>query len=167
MPKARIIGIGSPFGDDVLGFHAIELIERSGLLRCYPPGWIELRRLDRPGPELIEHLQDLDLAVLIDAMHSGATPGSVRVLRPAELDALIKPVSSHGFDLGATLRLAHALGALPRRLHILGIEMAAVPDADPDRGARGSAPRIDPSLLQAVDDALSGLTQGGVGRFEA
>lgn len=167
MPKARIIGIGSPFGDDSLGLRAIDLIERSGMLLDYPPGRVELMRLDRPGPALVHRLRDLELAVLIDAMRSGAPAGTVRELAPAELEVLVKPVSSHGFDLGATLHLARALGALPRHLRVLGIEMARPPESDPRQAAGLPDQALRRPLLRAVRRALGLLQAEPPARLEA
>lgn len=166
MPKARIIGIGSPFGDDSLGLRAVDLIEDSGILHEYPPGWVELVRLDRPGPALIDRLRGLELAVLIDAMHSGAPAGTVRELAATELEMLVKPVSSHGFDLGATLHLARTLDALPRHLRILGIEMAHKPTPDPGRPAELPQTPLHRPLLKSIRRALDLLSADPPARLE-
>lgn len=116
----RVIGIGSPFGDDAAGWRVIEH------LRGRVPDGVELHTLDRPGAALLNWLDGADEVVLIDAMRSGGHPGAVRNVTLDELDALPESPSTHGFGLAHALRLAGAMGALPARLTIHAIELGAL-----------------------------------------
>lgn len=69
-----------------------------------------------------------DLAVVIDAVHSDADPGTVQVI---ELDHTTdgRPeggapgtTSTHGIGLAAVLRLARAVDSAPQRVVVVGIE---------------------------------------------
>lgn len=129
----RVIGIGSPVTRDDLGWAAIDLLRMAGL-----DASLELLALDRPGPALLEHMGRGERVILIDAMQSGQPPGSVRELALDDLIAGAGMPSTHALGLAETLRLAEALGALPERLHILGIEMGT---PGTDGGWRASALR--------------------------
>lgn len=116
----RVIGIGSPFGDDAVGFVAIEkLREETDLL---PPN-TELFALDRPGSTLIPILEKSRAIVLIDAMQSGQSPGTVQRLQLIDLLAEANHPSTHSLGVAETLAIAKALDVLPKKLLIYGIEV--------------------------------------------
>ncbi|MCA1789875.1 MAG: hydrogenase maturation protease [Thioalkalivibrio sp.] len=144
----RIIGVGSPVVGDDLGWAAIQALEEAGLDHM-----AELLPLDRPGPALLDYLQGRSRVILIDAMQAGLAPGSVRALSPAELIASAHPPSSHDLGLAETLALARALGCIPARLHVIGVETSPVLDG----GMRSDALREVVRLVQSV---LSGHGSG-------
>ena len=113
----RIIGIGSPVAGDDLGWLAIDWLRDAGFDR-----YAELLTLDRPGPALLDHLQPAGSVILIDAMEANLAPGTVRELPLEDLIVTARPPSSHEFGLAETLALARALGTLPQRLHVIGIQ---------------------------------------------
>ncbi len=115
----RVIGIGSPFGADAVGWQAIErLREETDPL---PPG-SELLVLDRPGSTLIPLLENSHTVVLIDAMQSGQPVGTVQRLQIADLLAQADHPSSHSLGVAEVLAMAEALNVLPQKLLIYGIE---------------------------------------------
>ena len=79
---------------------------------------------DRPGLNLLDELEGIDAAVLVDAMRSGAPPGSVRVLSPAQL-ARGPALSSHALGVADALALASALGRRRPALRIVAVELEA------------------------------------------
>lgn len=113
----RIIGLGSPFGDDQVGWRVVES------LRGRLPDTIDLVALDRPGATLINWMQRVEHLVLIDAVCSGAEPGSLFRLRPAELPEERSHYSSHDLALRDTLRLAESLDCRPGLVDIYAIEL--------------------------------------------
>jgi hydrogenase maturation protease len=121
MPDVLVVGVGHPDrGDDAAGWLVAErLRERLG----DHPG-VEVVRLSADPAGLLT-LPAWDAAahvVLVDAIVTGAPPGSVEVLGADQ--PLPSPRASGTHDLGlvATLQLARALGRLPRDLTIVGIE---------------------------------------------
>lgn len=111
-----IIGIGSPFGDDRVGWEVIEQLQRMTL-----PSGVQLLSLDRPGVELIERMQGHARVILIDAVHSeDHPPGTCLELTSGPLRRHDN-ASTHGFGLAETLRLGQSLNALPPRLQLYGI----------------------------------------------
>lgn len=129
----RVIGIGSPFGGDAVGFAAIERLgEETDLL----PPETELLTLDRPGSALIPLLEKSRAVILIDAMQSGRSPGTVQRLQLDDLLAEANPPSSHSLGVAEALAMARALGVLPEKLLIYGIE------ADGENATTGWYPQL-------------------------
>lgn len=121
----RIIGIGSPFAGDRFGIEAIEILLESSELAAFPGNDVEWCTLDRPGVNLIERLKGAETVLLIDAMESGAEPGTVRRLSLGDLLQQTAVPSTHQLGVAESLALAQALGELPPRLLIYGIESCA------------------------------------------
>ena len=120
--RAKVIGIGSPFGADRIGWRLVEAL-RTG---DFPH--VVFEQLDRPGAALLDHLDGVAHGVLIDAMQGGGAVGEVRALCLDEVIAQNRLLSSHGFGVGQCLALGQALGRLPPRLTIFGVEVGGAPD---------------------------------------
>lgn len=121
MSSVRIIGVGSPLGNDSVGWEAIDRLEQLRLQLQYPNHYITLEKLDRPGPALLEHMQGADFAIIIDALISDDKTGEVVVLNSDEIAQQQEILSGHGFGVAETLALGDVLGDLPDRLLLLGI----------------------------------------------
>ena len=136
-----VIGIGSPFGADRAGWEVVDLLAREGAAGLSP------LRCASPAGELLGMLRGTDRAVLVDAVVSGAPPGTVGrwegrgVLEPRSA------LSSHGLDVAAVLALGDALGELPATLVLYGIEV------DPRTCAAGAPAVADLAMAnRAVAD---------------
>lgn len=116
----RVIGIGSPVIGDGVGWDAIAVLRADGL-----DGKVELIALDRPGPGLIALLEPGHGVILIDAMHSGLPAGSVREIATDELLSGTRMPSTHDLGVAESLLLAEALGQMPARLHLIGVESSS------------------------------------------
>lgn len=131
MSRVRILGIGSPAGDDQAGWLAVD-----ALLACGMPakGEIVIEKLDRPGAGLIAQLDDAAWVILIDAMQSDSQSGRIRRFDRKDWPTYKHGLSSHGFGVLGALALAGELGSLPPRLDLYGIEIGP---ANPGEQARG------------------------------
>jgi hydrogenase maturation protease len=136
-----VVGIGSPHGDDQLGWVAIDRLS-AGL----PEGVIA--RKARDGIELLEHLDGHDRAILIDAAAPAGRPGTVRsFVWPAVELAEYAPFCTHGLGLVDALRLAETLGRLPPRVTIHTVEAAdTLPNAP-----------LGECAAQAVDEVVAAV----------
>ena len=141
--RVHVIGTGSPFGDDRLGWAAAEVLRDSLAL---DGDWIEVSKLDRPGALLPLHWQGADAVILLDAVCSGATPGTRHRLAACDLPDAHVLCSSHGFGIASAIRLAQALGDLPSRLLLCGVE------ADPAWTGAGLSPAVTAALPSFVTD---------------
>ena len=118
MRRLAVVGVGSPFGEDTLGWQAVDAL--TGTLDW--PGWqVRYDKADRPGTRLLELFGDADAAVLLDALLAGDTPGRVRLVQPEELALLGDRTSSHALGVAEVLALGDRLGMLPERLWIIGL----------------------------------------------
>ena len=123
--RVHIIGVGSPFGDDRLGWVAAESLQRSPVLSVLEPGRIVISILDRPGAMLLALWDEADHVIVMDAVRSGAVPGTRHRLTASDVTDTRIPATSHGFGIVAALQLAQVLENLPDRLLLRGIEMDA------------------------------------------
>ena len=117
-----ILGVGSPFGADRLGWQAVAALEQQ-LATQFPHLTIRYEQSDRPGRRLLNLLGQADAAIIIDAMQAGLPAGSVRRFSFDELSAEAGLMSTHGFGVADALALGRALGGLPGEIVIVGIEM--------------------------------------------
>lgn len=144
--RALVIGIGSPHGDDAIGLCVAERLAREGL----PPGVTVVAR-DRPGLALLDDLEPVPAAVLVDAVRAGNKAGEVGRVPPAALTRSHLG-SSHGLQVAETLALAEALGRRLPPIRIVGIEIATV------RG-EGLSPPVAAALEAACREARAALAE--------
>jgi hydrogenase maturation protease len=119
-----VVGCGNPLaGDDGVGPYVIERLSSRSLPAC------ELVSVLHPDLTLLERFRDRDLVVIVDAVSTGAAPGTVLEV-PLPDDAVVPRsfagVSGHGFGLGELFGLARALGRELPPVVLLGVEIAQV-----------------------------------------
>lgn len=119
--RARIIGIGSPVAGDDVGWRFAEALKTADLGRGFSEGSVDVVTCDHPGHLLLGVLDGLRLVIIVDAMRTGTKPGSLRKLEMRDLDDTITR-TSHSFGVAHILALGHALGVLPPRVILYGIE---------------------------------------------
>ena len=111
----KVIGCGNPDrGDDQAGVLVAERLRALGV-------HAEIHTGDPLA--LLERWRSDDHVILVDAMMTGAPVGTVQVWDhrlPLLSEGLA--LSSHGFDVGKAIELAHTLEKLPATLRIYGIE---------------------------------------------
>ena len=121
MNKIAVIGIGSPFGNDTLGWQVIEPLQEKWRSQNLPTDQIQFIAYDRPGMQLLALLENIKLAILIDAIDDPHCVGELRWLNAAQLVASGRCYSSHDAGVYEALSLGNALGDLPEELHLAGI----------------------------------------------
>jgi hydrogenase maturation protease len=111
----RVIGCGNPErGDDGAGILVAERLRQLG---------VEAQVQSGEALSLIEAWNGADDVIVIDAVMTGAPAGTVHVWDdPQTPRPGASPASSHGLGVGEAIELARAIGRLPRRLRIYGIE---------------------------------------------
>lgn len=114
-----VIGVGNPMrGDDAVGLRVVaDLVGKV-------PSWVGLMTSDGDPATLIDAWRDAACAVVVDAMVSGCAPGTVDVFDATQtpLPACLALESTHGAGTAAAIELGRALGRLPRRLMVVGVE---------------------------------------------
>lgn len=123
MSPIRIIGIGSPFGEDQIGWQAVDGLAKTDIQAQFASGLISILSSDRPGAKLLEHMHGAKMAILIDAMQAGLRPGSIKRVDEHEIETDEVLLSSHGYGIGSAIKLGRALDSLPDKIVIYGIEI--------------------------------------------
>ena len=124
-----VIGVGNPDrGDDGVGHRVVSLLQAAG-----PPGITLLTTMGADPATLIDAWRSRDVAVVVDAMVSGAPPGTVRRfdLAAGPLPESVRLVSTHALGATAAIEMARALDRLPARMEVYGIEAHSFGFGDP------------------------------------
>ena len=106
-----IIGIGQSLrGDDAAGVLAVETWQQANpQISQHPAVKVEISPL--PGLHLLELLEGNEQAIIVDAVQSGATPGTIHDVRVNDLVSFAFGASSvHGWGVAESLALADRLG---------------------------------------------------------
>jgi len=116
-----VIGVGNDRrGDDAAG---LEVVRR---LRAHASDGVRIVECADDPLGIIDAWEGADDAIVIDAVRSGAPPGTLHVLEGAQLKGqslkLRGSMSTHAFGVVDAIELARALGRLPERVRIYGIE---------------------------------------------
>ncbi len=125
-PPIRVLGIGSPFGLDSIGWRLVEALSASAVLHPYLNQELLLETLDRPGVNLRAYFENASYVLLLDAVLDDEVPvGLARRYLINEIGRADLLQSSHGFGVQQVISLASALGQLPEKLELLGVSIAA------------------------------------------
>ncbi len=148
-PRILIAGIGNIFlGDDAFGVEVAQRLMR----RPQHPG-AQVTDFGIRGLDLTYALLDgCEVAILIDAMPRGGTPGTLYLIEPdvaaGEASAGVA-FEGHSMDPVKVLRTVAAMGGRLGRVLVLGCE--PTPSTDDDDMSMG----LSPPVSAAVDEAVS------------
>jgi hydrogenase maturation protease len=150
-----VIGIGSEYrGDDAVGLLAARRTKELGLQD------VTVLEQDGDGAQLMEAWSGARVVMIIDAAGSGAPAGTVhRFEANADpLPAHFSHHSTHAFGLAEAIELARALGQLPERVIIYGIE------ARNFAAGTGISPEVRAALDRVVDDLVRFVNSSSASR---
>lgn len=153
--RCVVVGLGNPDrGDDAVGSVVAGLVAGSHL-----PDVMVVAHEDPTG--LIDLWTGAEVAVVVDAVRSGASPGTLVVVEAGQGAGVLADRAwertgrggSHAFGLAAAVELARALHRLPPRLVLVGVEAASFEHGEPI-----SAPVADAldGVVEAVLDVVAG-----------
>jgi hydrogenase maturation protease len=144
-----VIGIGNAWqGDDGAGLAVAQQVRASA------PAGVEVVELEGEPVSLVDAWSGADEVFLIDAVSSGAMPGTVHRVdaTDAPLPSELSTASTHTFGVGEAVELARALGRLPRRLVVYGIEAGSL------RSGRELSPEVEAAVEEAAERVLGELS---------
>jgi len=116
-----VIGVGNALRhDDAAGLEGARLVRT-----LVDPAAVAVLEHEGEPLALIDMWQGTESVVLVDAIHSGAPPGTIH-----RVDISSEPIpadlrgssSTHAVGIGEAIELARALGRLPRRVVVYGVE---------------------------------------------
>lgn len=145
----RVLGVGSPHGDDAAGWRVVER------LRQHPGLTAQLKTVE--PSQLLDHLGDCRRLILVDACHSNQPPGTIlRLQWPDSRLRSQRRRSSHAMGLGDALALAETLGWLPPRVIVWGVEISqSQPGEDLTPEVRRVLPELERQVLQELANVTS------------
>jgi len=114
-----VIGVGNELrGDDGVGVAAVRRLEGT------VSGDIRLETCEGEPVALLETWAGCSKAIVVDAMQSGAEPGTIRRIaaHEEELPSELRRPSTHLLGVAEAIELARALGRLPEELVVYAIE---------------------------------------------
>jgi len=141
-----VIGVGNAYRrDDAAG------LEAGRRLAAAAAGRVTAREASGEGAALLDAWEGAGLVILIDAVHSGARAGTIRRVdvRAEAVPAGFFRYSTHAFGVAEAVELGRALGRLPDRLIVFGIE-----GKDFTAGV-GLSPAVERGVARVVRRALA------------
>ena len=159
-PGVVVIGVGTPYKrDDAVGPTVVELLRRripGSALADVRAGRLEVVELDGEAARLMQAFRECTFVV--DAVRSGAAPGTIHRLDVSELMTGTRGWSpdvhlggGHLLGVPDAIAMAEVLGRLPRRLVVLGVEGEHF-----DAGV-GLTPVVAAACRHLVDELLADL----------
>jgi hydrogenase maturation protease len=139
--RAGVVCLGSPFrGDDALGPAVAGRLGETGaaLLHC-----------DEEPTRLLDRWAGLDLVVIVDAIRSGAEPGTLHRVEASDgpLPRDLGLTSTHAFGILDAVELGRALGRAPARVVVLGLEGEQF----------GFGEELSPAVAARLDDLVAAV----------
>jgi hydrogenase maturation protease len=153
--RTLVIGLGNAVrSDDSAGL----VVARALRERLADAPDVDVVEMWHGGLQLAEAMSGYDRAVVVDAMATGAAPGTVRRLDPGELGAARNVTSTHDTSLPLALELWRRVGLpVPADLSVWGIEAADLDTLGEE--LTGPVAAAVPRAVSAILDDLC-LAQG-------
>lgn len=149
-PRTVVIGIGNPMrGDDAAG---VAVAER---LRERVPTGVEVVSCALEPSRLIDAWEGADSVVLVDSVASGAEPGTLHRFDAGDgtVPARVFRSSTHAIGIAETIELARALGRLPHRARVYGVEAGSfVPGAPLTEAVDAGADMAVEAILRDLEE---------------
>jgi hydrogenase maturation protease len=159
MKKIAVIGIGQSLrGDDSAGLEIVGSWQAEYPLTAQK---VQVELSELPGLALLDRLDGMEAAILVDAVHSSDAPGTLYRLGPEDLAAFSTDTqSAHGWGVAETLALGRSLypELAKCRISLIGIAGKTF-----NMGARLSS-EVQAGLLQAasmIEKEIQGLMDPG------
>lgn len=148
-PRVLILGIGNVlWADEGFGVRTVEQLHR----RYRFPANVRLLDGGTQGLYLLEHVQDTDLLIVFDAIDYGLPPGTLKMLRDADVPRFMgaKKMSLHQAGFEEVLSVADLTGRLPRHLALIGVQPVQLEDYGGSLRPAVKA-QMEPAIRLALD----------------
>jgi hydrogenase maturation protease len=151
-----VVGVGNAFrGDDGVG---LEVAER---VRTQAPDGVEVVTSQLEPTRLLDAWEGADAVLIVDAVSSDADPGTLHRFDATEgpVPSAVFRSSTHAFSIGDTVELARAVGRLPGRVLVYGVEAAGFVAGQAVSPAVRAA--VEPAARAMLADAAALLEEAG------
>ncbi len=155
MTRVAVIGIGQSLrGDDAAGLETVRQWRKKFPETAGRPE-VQIEASELPGLALLDVLNDVDAAILVDAVKSSATPGTIHRLSEAELESFTSDSkSAHGWGVAETLRLRQQLTDTKTIIRIIGIEAEQM---ETGAGLSKTIEDAMPEICEALEEEVNNL----------
>jgi len=145
--SVAVIGIGNLLrADDGVGAHVVRRLNE---------GWPDIYAVDLSTAEIgvLDHVRGREVVVIIDAIISGARPGSIHRVELGDVadEAFTR---SHGLSLASSLQLGYRLYPedMPMKIVVLAVEAGDIESFSTDLTpeVEAAVPRIIEEVLREV-----------------
>ncbi len=150
-PRVVVIGIGNRWrADDGVGLVAADR------LRGRVSSDVEIFEQDGDAIALTDAAEGAEALLLVDSTSSGSEPGTITRFDASERGLQERPFrsSTHVIGLGDSLELARALGRLPPRVIVIGVEGD---DFSVGEGLSPSVEQAVPRVVETIEAELGAL----------
>ncbi|RDE19818.1 HyaD/HybD family hydrogenase maturation endopeptidase [Motiliproteus coralliicola] len=153
-----VLGVGNILlTDEGIGVRTIEAL----LERYHVPAGVELLDGGTAGMELMEVMARREHVILLDAVNTGAEPGTVVTLEEDEVPALFRSrISPHQLGISDLLGVMSLTGELPNHFTLFGVVPYSM-----ETGTELSEPMV-PKLEQMVELVFDKLEAMGLPLIE-
>ncbi|MEH6627515.1 MAG: HyaD/HybD family hydrogenase maturation endopeptidase [Motiliproteus sp.] len=113
-----VLGVGNILlSDEGIGVRVVEALEQ----RYEIPANLDVVDGGTAGMELLEMMSDRDQVIIIDAVNTGAAPGTVVELRGEEVPALFRTrISPHQLGISDLLGVLVVIDQMPKAMTLFG-----------------------------------------------
>jgi hydrogenase maturation protease len=127
-----VLGVGNLLlKDEGVGVHVVQRLRKMDI-----PGHVEVVDGGTSGLDLLEWIEGREKVVVIDAVKSGGTPGTIYRFSGEDIKERSKPwLSLHEIDVTDLLKLADMLGVEKPEIVVIGIEAKDIESLDLDLSA--------------------------------
>jgi hydrogenase maturation protease len=142
--SVAVIGIGNLLrADDGVGAHVVRRLNE---------GWPDIYAVDLSTAEIgvLDHVRGKRVVVIIDAILSGARPGSIHRVELGDVadEAFTR---SHGLSLASSLQLGYRLypGEMPEKIVVLAVEAGDIESFSTDL-----TPEVEAAVPEIINEVL-------------
>ncbi len=136
--KAIVVGIGNPIlKDDSVGIRVVERLEG-----------VDTAVLTTTNFEVLDVIAGYELAIIVDAIKTGAEPGSIYVLSLSDILVSRNYTNTHNLTLATTLMLGYEIfpERMPKDIKIVAIEVE-----DAESFGKECTPKVKEAIPKAVE----------------
>lgn len=158
MTPVVVIGIGQSLrGDDAAGLEAVRQW-REKFPETATRYDVRIETFELPGLSLLDAIEDADAAVLVDAVQSHASAGTIHRLDEKDLSTFTPDAkSAHGWGVAETLEMGRILGKINSvTIRLIGIETEKM---DPGTGLSESVQASLATVCHAIQEEILSVTQ--------
>ncbi len=153
-----VIGVGNAYrSDDAVGIVLIERLKAMQESQLPPQALVGVSLLEQSGEgaALMEAWRGVRAVILVDAVSSGAAPGTIHRLDVSEqkIPTDFFSYSTHAFSVAEAVEMARVMRQLPPRLILYGIEGKSF-----DYGLELS-PEVEQAAQNVIERVLHELTR--------